>query len=213
MNSIDLSSQLADAKLRLQNIRRNIDESTAEELVPEPTAQLSSDFEATLREVLELTRKVSVDPTELAYVIAELCSTVAGRHPDEALRLASEINADVLIQDKRLEALVADALHIAYRCLGDAVRADQNRAIALRFRRDISAATGAQISWQGQMAALRSFMTPLADSKKESLELSENLDAWLATKDRISLNDLAPSFGRFVSNDRQFYREGESRSR
>jgi len=116
--------------------------------------------------------------------------------------LAEEIDTAVVEKDKHLQAYVADARHIAYLSLGDEMRATHHRAVAISIRRELG-----EVSWQGLMAALRSAVTPLANSKKEIIELPDTLDVWLANRRRISLADLVPRFGEFISNDLEFYRE------
>jgi hypothetical protein len=168
-------------------------------------ALLKAESEDCAREVLRCARAVGT-PAELESALADLASIVAQKNPDEAISLATEFHS-LSITDDSLRAAVADTLHIAYKSLGNAVRAERQRALAIRLRQEHGKATGtAGATWQGLMAALRSSATPLAGNEKWAIELKQPIDEWLSQRTQISLADLAPSFGRFVSNDREFYR-------
>ena len=83
-------------------------------------------------------------------------------------------------------------------------RNERHEALQMGVVQQPGGATGTVM--QGLMAALRSSATPLAGNEKWAIEPKEPIDEWLSQKTQISLTDLAPSFGKFVSNDREFYR-------
>jgi hypothetical protein len=170
-------------------------------------ARIRRELESHLREVVRLSQ-ASGRSLDGARALAELGSLVAAENPQEAIEISKK--ALVLAgDDEERKAFITDALHIAYRALGDGVRAAQNRAIAIRLRGQIRARTGRQNqpTWQELMSAMRAHSTPLAGSETYAIELDEPLDSWLAAKSQISLQDLAPAFGEFVSNYREFYRQ------
>jgi hypothetical protein len=153
------------------------------------------------------------DPNEIMMSLVVLCSAIAERHPREAIELAEQFYR----YPAREDALVnfVDALHIAYKTLGDPVRAEQQRATSMRLRREYAERHGNNeitSTWSEFMSALRRARTPSADSRAYTIDPgTTHLESWLATKTQLSSMDLAPTFGNFVSNDRRFYRVARDR--
>jgi hypothetical protein len=133
-------------------------------------------------------------------------SFIAEHNPLLSIELA--LKARELSAAAEIERGVENTLAIAYLGLGDAVRSKQHRARAILLNKSD------EPTYSGIMAGMRYGETSLA-GKQYSIDLSlaGPLDEWLRTKPdaRISLADLRPSFGDFVSNDQRFYREATER--
>ncbi len=210
---ISFREQLTAAQQRHRDIEAKIDELwNRRGRTDDDDAQIAAlgeQIQRRVREVLGCAR-ATLDESEIRKALADMCHVIADKNPQEAIDLAKEFQ-DLPAEDDGKDAAVEDALHVAYLTLGDEVRAVRHRAIAIRFRKERAERTGKQSGDQGAMAALRSMYIPLAGNEKVALEVNEPLEVWLSKKTEISLSDLAPSFGKFVTNDRVFYRTANDR--
>jgi hypothetical protein len=198
--------QLIAARDRHRNFASEIEKRLAEGNLDlaEPIA-IQVQHEQNARDYLNCARNAA-EESEIRTAIVELCSAIAERRPAEAIELAEQF-CQLPTEDDAFAASIADALHIAYRVRGEAVRAEQQRAIAIRLRREYTEGRASDaVTWAGLMATLRSAATPLTDSGEFAIDPYTNLEWWLSTKTQLSWTDLAPAFGNFVSNDRKFYR-------
>ena len=110
------------------------------------------------------------DPNEIMKSLVVLCATISERHPSEAIDLAEQFYQHPAKDDARADS-IADALHIAYKAQGEAVRAQQQRARAIRLRREYAELHGSDlVTFPGLMSALRSAATPLADSRAFTID-------------------------------------------
>jgi hypothetical protein len=139
---------------------------------------------------------------EQAQALARLSWLIADQKPSEAIEFANR--ADELSNAPEIEELVEDSRAIAYRVVGDSIRAKQHLARAIYLRK----AAGA--TFRGLMRNLRFGMAQSAMSQVHIDPSKDGLDKWILAKTRISTDDLRPSFGDFISNDRNFYREVEA---
>ncbi len=200
--------QLADAKARVIEAQTKIEPALSAEVEFPLNEDHLEELTRDLREVLEYTRNVG-NPVELGKALARLCSVIADSRPEEALDLAEEFDDIPTAPDDSVKALIANARNIAYRCLGDLVRARQQEAIANGLRERLSErpqnqSEGFDREFFTNLLARRK--TPAPDNKY-TVELSGTLGEWLEAKRHISLGELAPAFGQFTSNDRQFFRD------
>lgn len=156
------------------------------------------EVEQSLRDLLVRARTPS-DAPELRPALASLCYLIAEEKPLEVIELAKEFRS-LPDEEDHQKALVLFALSIAHRRLGDEVRAEQYRRVAMRLENEIGE------SDLSLWAAFRSDRSRTSEAE-QFINLTEPLDSWLAKKSRISLSDLRPTFGEFVTNDRVFYRE------
>jgi hypothetical protein len=211
----DAMEQLTAIKLRVSEIEKEFEQIRTGSNIHDwdQIPRLRVELEGNLREAVSLARTAG-DLNELELQLANLCHVIAEKSPQDALGLAKEFDELPIEHEDWITAAVSDARNIAYLGLGEAIRATQQRKIASGLRRGIVERTSedaGELKWQELMAALRSQHTQLAGNEKYVIDLPGPLGPWLSAKSRISLFDLAPSFGKFVSNDRQFYREATSR--
>jgi hypothetical protein len=189
-----------DRRLVLQ---REIDERTKAGLLSDAeVAHFMARLETGARAVLDCARHTN-DQRELKVALADVCSAIPETKPDEAIALAQEF-AGLPPADDELDIRVASALQVAYLSKGDTVRAAQQGARATRLRKQRG-----KVTFQDAAAVIRAASIP--PPKKVTIEFDkQDILEWLYSKDKIGLSDLAPSFGNFVTNDRDFYRTAKA---
>jgi len=168
------------------------------------------------RAMAELASKHNLAREE-CEALANLCLLLADKNPNEVISLADRFFALHLMSNEWLQMHVEDALAVAYNHLLDEISARQHRARAIELRKKLHYEPDAEstVMFWTLHAAFKYADTTIPPDEKYVVKLSAGQDVagWLAAKSQISISDVLPSLGGFVTNDRQFYGEAMDRVR
>jgi hypothetical protein len=187
-----------------------------QELKVHPVTEQKEKIEPVAREWAVLAKNEGSPEDELE-ALSFVCWSIAALKPSETVEIAQHCQSIPASASSLFRARVEDDVAVAYLHLGDAVRARQHRRKAIELWRETDASFdtfSTDASFEALLRATTYVETPLADSKKFTIELPlghYDLIDWIKGKSQISIDDLSPRFGDFVTNDQQFFREATSR--
>ncbi|MGE0279038.1 MAG: ABC transporter ATP-binding protein [Rhizobiaceae bacterium] len=163
----------------------------------------------TFHEIADLAAKQK-HPRDECEALANLCLFLAAEKPEEVVVLAERFFALSLASNDWLNMNVENALSVAYNRLSDEISARQHRARAIEISKNVQNSEDydyATVLFRNLHAAFQYANTQLPQSERYAISLrDQSLSEWLSDRAQISTTDVQPTFGQFVTNDRQFYR-------
>jgi hypothetical protein len=173
-------------------------------------------FLDSFRELADIASKHN-SPRDECEALTNLCALLADENPEEVIILAERFFAVHSGSNEWLRMHVEDALAVAYNHLSDEISAMQHRARALDLGKRVDSDGDSEslvLSWKLRNAfRYADTKTPIAEQFVVRLRDGQDVAGWLSEKSQISISDVSPTLGKFITNDRKFYREAMDRVR